>query len=81
MGVDTITLKGYINLKTLIMAIASVFAVAGAYLNALGNILCFPVWLITNSIFAIVARKDKNPSMAFIFALYFSTSVLGLWVW
>jgi len=74
-------LKERITPKNVIMAMATILGVAGAYLNALGNILCFPIWLISNSVFAVAAFKDKNNWNVSIFCLYFSTSLLGLITW
>jgi len=74
-------LKERITPKNIVMAMATVSGLAGAYLNAVGNILCFPIWLISNSVFAVAAYKDKNTWMALIFILYFSTSFLGLITW
>ena len=81
LGGDTINLTRFKSTQTIIMTLASIFALAGAYLNAIGNILCFPIWLICNSIFAISAYKDHNNWMTFVFLMYFSTSVLGLITW
>jgi hypothetical protein len=70
-----------LNTKALVMAGASVLAVTGAYLNAMGNILCFPVWLFTNMVFLIHALREHSQWMDFLFFLYFCTSLLGLWRW
>lgn len=69
------------NKLDLVMTTATLTAVLGAVLNATGNKASFLLWLLTNTVFLIVAYKENNKWMATVFGMYFLTSIMGLIVW
>lgn len=69
------------NKQSLVMATATIITITGAYLNAFKDILCFPLWILSNLVFMAAALKDRNYWMSLVFFLYFTTSIIGIWSW
>lgn len=69
------------NKQSMIMATATIITITGAYLNAFKDILCFPLWILSNLVFMGAALKDRNYWMSLVFFLYFTTSIIGIWSW
>ncbi len=61
--------------------IITILAIIGTIANIKRKAWCFWIWLVTNSIWIIVDYRAGLYAQAFLFCVYFSLSIWGLWEW
>jgi len=61
--------------------LASFIQIAGVFLNARKNILCWPVFLVGSSSLFCLSCYNQNWPIAMLFFVFFCFNVYGWWSW
>jgi nicotinamide riboside transporter PnuC len=69
------------NLFNLLTGILTLFAIIGVILNIKKKILCFYIWFITNTSWAIVDFYKGIPAQGILFSVYTLLTVYGIYEW
>lgn len=61
-----------------ILFLTTLFAIWGAYLNSMGKVVGFAIWIVTNLIFVLNNIMIEQWAQAFLFFIYTMISINGL---
>lgn len=65
----------------LFTGLLTLLALAGVVLNIKKNIICFYIWLFTNSMWAVVDFIKGIPAQGVLFTIYTGLAVYGIYEW
>jgi nicotinamide riboside transporter PnuC len=61
--------------------LTSLAALLGVVLNIRQNRLCFPIWAVTNSVWAVADWTHGLYPQAVLMAVYAGLAIYGAWAW
>jgi len=69
------------KINDVIMAIATLSALLGTYLNLLKDPLCFILWACANTVFLCMALFKHDKWTTVVFSSYLAMAVVGFYSW
>ena len=76
------SIKGFkVNWEELSGAIGGTLAIGGVVLNADLNKKCFILWIVSNSIFAVLHWRKKMYTTVIRDVVFLGLAFFGIWTW